>query len=152
MCVFPKDDLNETWIKARNRQGDWLRRSSLQFIDYTILLIYSVVEEGEMVNLESMQTPFFTIKKPAKYKWANCTWKPSKNQGNTQMHFLRLREESNFKLSTVSRHIIFIHFTYTMIYGLTVLGLSWFHINFTIICSNSVKNVMDNLIGIVLNS
>ena len=36
--------------------------------------------------------------------------------------------------------------------GLTVLGLSWFHINFTIICSNSVKNVMDNLIGIVLNS
>lgn len=116
MCVFPKNDLNETWIKARNRQGDWLRRSSLQFIDYTILLIYSVVEEGEMVNLESMQTPFFTIKKPAKYKWANCTWKPSKNQGNTQMHFLRLREESNFKLSTVSRHIIFIHFTYTMIY------------------------------------
>lgn len=98
MCVFLKYDLNAAWIKARNRHGDQLRESSLQFIDYAILLIYSAVEEGEMVNLESMQTPFFTIKKPAKYKWANCTWKPSKNQGNTQMRFLRLREESNSKL------------------------------------------------------
>ena len=31
-----------------------------------------------------------------------------------------------------------------------VLGLLWFHINFRIICSSSVKNVMGILIGVVL--
>ena len=31
------------------------------------------------------------------------------------------------------------------------LGLLWFHINFRIICSSSVKNVMGNLIEIVLS-
>ena len=32
-----------------------------------------------------------------------------------------------------------------------ILGLLWVHINFRIICSNYVKNVMGNLIGITLN-
>ena len=35
--------------------------------------------------------------------------------------------------------------------ALAILGLLWFHIHFWIICSNSVKNVMSNLIGITLN-
>ena len=35
--------------------------------------------------------------------------------------------------------------------ALAILGLLWFHMNFRIICSNSVKNVMGNLIGISLN-
>ena len=35
--------------------------------------------------------------------------------------------------------------------GLVILGLLWFHINFRIICSSFVKNVMSNLIGIALN-
>ena len=34
---------------------------------------------------------------------------------------------------------------------LAILGLLWFHINFRIIYSSSVKNVMGNLIGIILN-
>ena len=32
-----------------------------------------------------------------------------------------------------------------------ILVLLWFHINFWIVCSSSVKNVMGNLIGIALN-
>ena len=35
--------------------------------------------------------------------------------------------------------------------ALAIWGLSWFYINFMIICSNSVKNVMGNLIEIALN-
>ena len=35
--------------------------------------------------------------------------------------------------------------------ALTLLGLLLFHINFWIICSSSVKNVMGNLIGIMIN-
>ena len=35
--------------------------------------------------------------------------------------------------------------------ALAILDLLWFHINFRIICSNSVKNVMSTLIGISLN-
>ena len=31
------------------------------------------------------------------------------------------------------------------------MDLLWFHVNFWIICPSSVKNVMDNLIGITLN-
>ena len=31
---------------------------------------------------------------------------------------------------------------------LAILDLIWFYINFKIICSSSVKNVMDNLIGL----
>ena len=34
---------------------------------------------------------------------------------------------------------------------LAILGLLWFHINFWIVCSSSVKNVMGHLIGIALN-
>ena len=34
---------------------------------------------------------------------------------------------------------------------LAILGLWRFHINFWIVCSSSVKNVMGNLIGIALN-
>ena len=34
---------------------------------------------------------------------------------------------------------------------LAILGLLWLHINFKIICSSSVKNIMGNLIGITLN-
>ena len=33
----------------------------------------------------------------------------------------------------------------------TIMGFLWFLINFRLICSSSVKNVMDNLIGITLN-
>ena len=36
-------------------------------------------------------------------------------------------------------------------FALAILGLLWFHINFRIICSSSVKNDMGNLIGITLN-
>ena len=35
--------------------------------------------------------------------------------------------------------------------ALAILSLLWFHINFWLVCSSSVKNVMDNLIGIALN-
>ena len=35
--------------------------------------------------------------------------------------------------------------------ALAILGLLWFHVNFWIVCSSSVKNVMGNLIGIALN-
>ena len=35
--------------------------------------------------------------------------------------------------------------------ALAILGLLWFHINFRIICSSSVKNVMGNLIRIAMN-
>ena len=35
--------------------------------------------------------------------------------------------------------------------ALAILGLLWFHINFRIICSSSVKNIMGNLIEIALN-
>ena len=34
---------------------------------------------------------------------------------------------------------------------LAILGLSWFHINFWIICSSSVENVISDLKGIMLN-
>ena len=32
-----------------------------------------------------------------------------------------------------------------------ILGLLWFHINFRIVYSNSVKNIMGNLIGVTLS-
>ena len=35
--------------------------------------------------------------------------------------------------------------------ALVIQGLLWLSINFRIICSSSVKNVMGNLIGISLN-
>ena len=35
--------------------------------------------------------------------------------------------------------------------ALAILGPLWFHVNFRIICSSSVKNVMGNLVGITLN-
>ena len=35
--------------------------------------------------------------------------------------------------------------------ALAVVGLLWFHMNFWIVYSSSVKNVMGNLIGIALN-
>ena len=35
--------------------------------------------------------------------------------------------------------------------ALAVQGLLWFHVNFRIICSSSMKNVMSILIGIELN-
>ena len=35
--------------------------------------------------------------------------------------------------------------------ALAVLGPLWFHINYRIICSSSVKNVMGNLIVITFN-
>ena len=35
--------------------------------------------------------------------------------------------------------------------ALTIWGLLWFHTNFRIICSNSVKNAMGILIQIALN-
>ena len=31
-----------------------------------------------------------------------------------------------------------------------ILGCLWFHINFKILCSSSVKNIMGNLIGMAL--
>ena len=35
--------------------------------------------------------------------------------------------------------------------SMAILGLSWFHINFRIIYSSSVKNVLDIFIGITLS-
>ena len=35
--------------------------------------------------------------------------------------------------------------------ALAILGLLWLHINFRIICSSSMKNVIGNLIGIALD-
>ena len=35
--------------------------------------------------------------------------------------------------------------------ALAILGLLCFHANFRIICSSSMKNVIDNVIGIVFN-
>ena len=32
-----------------------------------------------------------------------------------------------------------------------ILDVLWFHVNFRIICSSSMKNVLGNLIGITLN-
>ena len=40
---------------------------------------------------------------------------------------------------------------YSLKIALAILSLLWIHINFRIICSNSVKHVMCNLIGIALN-
>ena len=34
--------------------------------------------------------------------------------------------------------------------ALAILGLSWFHMNFRIIGSSSIKNVMGTLIGVTL--
>ena len=34
---------------------------------------------------------------------------------------------------------------------LAIPGLLWFHRNFRIICFSSMKNVIDNLIGMALN-
>ena len=34
---------------------------------------------------------------------------------------------------------------------MAILGLLWFHIHFWIVCSSSVKNAVDTLIGIALN-
>uniref|UniRef100_A0A8D2BCZ6 Uncharacterized protein n=1 Tax=Sus scrofa TaxID=9823 RepID=A0A8D2BCZ6_PIG len=35
--------------------------------------------------------------------------------------------------------------------ALAILGLLWFHMNFWIVCSSSVKNVMGSLVWIALN-
>ena len=35
--------------------------------------------------------------------------------------------------------------------ALAILGPLWFHINFSIMCYNSVKNVTGNMTGITLN-
>ena len=35
--------------------------------------------------------------------------------------------------------------------ALAILGVLWFHRNFWIVCSSSVRNVMGNLIGIALD-
>ena len=35
--------------------------------------------------------------------------------------------------------------------AITIKGLLWVHVNFRVICSTSVKNIMDILIGIILN-
>ena len=35
--------------------------------------------------------------------------------------------------------------------ALEILGLLWFHINFMIICSSSVKNAIGKLMGITLH-
>ena len=35
--------------------------------------------------------------------------------------------------------------------ALAILDLLWFHVNFRILYSYSVKNVMGNLVGIILN-
>ena len=35
--------------------------------------------------------------------------------------------------------------------ALAILGIMWFYVNFRVICSSSVKNVMGVLIGIALN-
>ena len=35
--------------------------------------------------------------------------------------------------------------------ALAILSLLWFHINFSIICSSSVENIVGILIGIILN-
>ena len=34
---------------------------------------------------------------------------------------------------------------------LAILSLLWLHVNFGIICSSSVKDVLGNLLGIMLN-
>ena len=34
--------------------------------------------------------------------------------------------------------------------ALAILGLLWFHINLRTICLSSVKNVMDNVMGVTL--
>ena len=50
------------------------------------------------------------------------------------------------KSGTVMPHLFFF-----LRIALAILGLLWFHINFRIVCSSSVKNVMGILIGIALN-
>ena len=40
---------------------------------------------------------------------------------------------------------------FSLMIALAILGLLWFHVKFRILCSSSVKNIMGDMTGIILN-
>ena len=56
-----------------------------------------------------------------------------------------------FRYCLKSGRVISSAFFFFLRVVLAILDLLWFHVNFRIICSSSMKNVLGNLIGITLN-
>ena len=51
----------------------------------------------------------------------------------------------------MSERVILLALFFSLRIALAILGLLWFHVNFRMICSSSVENIMGNLVGIALN-
>ena len=51
----------------------------------------------------------------------------------------------------MSQGVMLLALFFSLRIAFTILGLVWFHVNFRIICSSSVNNIMGYLVGITLN-